>query len=510
VPCNSTGMEKQMKFEKLGLNPELLKGIVAKGYTQTKAIQAQAIPSILAGRDLMGGAQTGTGKTAAFALPTLHRLTLTTAPESGAPRALILAPTRELADQVGESFISYGQFLDMRVTKLYGGVKMNPQLTNLKKGTDIVIATPGRLMDHLEQKNIDLSKIEILVLDEADRMLDMGFINDLKSVIGLIPKKSQNLLFSATYGNDIESLAKVLLKNPVAVEVSKRNTAAVEVKQILHFVDKKDRFDLLAHLINEGQWYQVLVFVKTKHSADRVSSQLTKAGIPAEAIHGDKRQASRTRALNNFISGKLQALVATDVAARGIDLKDLSHVVNFELPQIPEDYIHRIGRTGRAGKSGVAISLVSFSEKAQLLKIEKILKAPIPKVIVEGFEPKHDINKVLKKNQDTIRPVRKDKDSSERRFKKSNKEKPASRSAKPGDSRSTGSRSAKPGDTRSTGSRSAKPGETRSTGSRSAKPGDKRGSSGRSEKSGFSKSPAKSSQGGMKRKSSTRTKRTRQ
>ena len=387
-----------MTFEQLGLKEELLKGVESKGYKKATPIQAQAIPAILEGKDLMGGAQTGTGKTAAFALPILNRLSRTET-ESVAPRALILAPTRELTEQVGESFITYGKFLNLRITKIYGGVKMNPQIENLKSGTDIVIATPGRLMDHLKQKNIDLSNIKILVLDEADRMLDMGFINDIKSIIESLSYKRQNLLFSATYGSDIENLAKVILRNPVYVEVTKRNAAAAEVEQIVHFVDKKYRFDLLAHLITEGSWYQVLIFVKTKHGAERLASQLLKAGFPSSAIHGDKSQGARSRALREFKSGDLQALVATDVAARGIDLNDLSHVVNFELPQIPEDYIHRIGRTGRAGKSGKAISLVSFSEKVQLQKIEKILKYSIPQSLVEGFEPKHDIDKVLKKNK---------------------------------------------------------------------------------------------------------------
>ncbi|WP_246157133.1 DEAD/DEAH box helicase [Oceanispirochaeta crateris] len=449
----------------------------------------------------------------------------TEASDSGEPRALVLAPTRELAEQVGESFISYGQFLELRVTTLYGGAKMGSQETSLKRGTDIVIATPGRLKDHLEQKNIDLSKIEILVLDEADRMLDMGFINDIKSIIGVIPKTTQNLLFSATYGNDIEQLAKVLLKNPVSVEVSKRNTAAAEVSQILHFVDKKDRFDLLAHLITEGQWYQVLVFVKTKHSADRVASQLNKVGIPSEAIHGDKRQGARSRALKNFIKGDLQALVATDVAARGIDLKDLSHVVNFELPQIPEDYIHRIGRTGRAGKKGVAISLVSFSEKNQLLKIEKILKAKIPQVVVKGFEPKHDINKVLKKNRDSSLPASQSKDSGERRFKKSSKEKPASRFSKTGEKKASGKRTVRNENSRKPESRRGKAADTRPSASAPNKAGDPRkwdsrkgrGAEGRSsstrargeDRRGASGRSEKPALGGRKRKSSSRTKRTR-
>ncbi|MDC7235905.1 MAG: DEAD/DEAH box helicase [Spirochaetales bacterium] len=385
-----------MKFEKLALLPEILQAVKEKGYTHTTPIQTRAIPAVLAGKDILGGAQTGTGKTAAFALPILNLLE-TSAGTGASPRALVLAPTRELADQVGESFKTYGAHLDLVTLKVYGGAKMSAQTSNLEKGSDIVIATPGRLMDHIRQDSIDLSRLQICVLDEADRMLDMGFINDIRAIMGMIKQKTQNLLFSATYGPDIEKLARQILKDPVAVEVSKRNAAASDIKQKIHYVDKGKRFDLLLHLIQEGQWYQVLIFVKTKHTADRVAADLLKAKIPAAALHGDKSQGARNRALKNFKSGDLQALVATDVAARGIDLHDMSHVVNFELPQIPEDYIHRIGRTGRAGKSGTAISLISFSEKNQLLKIEKLLKSKIPVEPVAGFEPKHDVDKVLKK-----------------------------------------------------------------------------------------------------------------
>ncbi len=386
-----------MKFEKLALLPEILKAVEEKGYTDTTPIQSRAVPAALAGRDILGGAQTGTGKTAAFALPTLHLLEKSLG-EGASPRALVLAPTRELADQVAESFKEYGKYLDLIVRKVTGGAKMSAQHSNLAAGCDILIATPGRLMDHITRDSVDLSKIEILILDEADRMLDMGFINDIKTIIGTLKQKSQNLLFSATYGHDVEQLARKILDNPMAVEVAKRNSAASDVKQVLHWVDRGQRFDLLLHLIQEQQWYQALVFVKTKHSADRVASDLMKAKIPAAAIHGDKSQGARNRALKNFKSGDLQILVATDVAARGIDLHDMSHVVNFELPQIPEDYIHRIGRTGRAGKSGVAISLVSFSEKNQLLKIEKILKSQIPVEVIPGFEPKHDVETLRGKN----------------------------------------------------------------------------------------------------------------
>ena len=382
-----------MIFEELGLKPELLRAVSSRGYKTTTPIQAQAIPAILKGKDVLGGAQTGTGKTAAFALPILNKLSEEIHRDrSGSkyPRSLILTPTRELADQVAESFIDYGKFLNLNIVKIYGGVKINPQKENLRNGTDIVIATPGRLLDHLQQKTINLSNIEILVLDEADRMLDMGFINDIKKIIRFIPKQRQNLMFSATYGNDIKALAKGILQDPVSVEVTKRNAAADKVEQAVHFIDKNQKRHLLAHLIKEETWYRVLVFVKTKHGANRLTSQLSKAGIPSAAIHGNKSQAARARALKNFIKGDTQALIATDVAARGLHLEDLSHVVNFDLPNISEDYIHRIGRTGRAGKSGIAISLVSSEDKQHLKKIEKLLKEPIPVLTVSGFKPVYE------------------------------------------------------------------------------------------------------------------------
>jgi len=378
-----------MIFEELGLNPELLRAVSSRGYKTPTPIQAQSIPAILNGKDVLGGAQTGTGKTAAFALPILNKLNEIKTGKKD-PRALILTPTRELADQVGESFIDYGKYLDLNAVKIYGGVKINPQIANLRNGTDIIIATPGRLLDHLQQKTISLSSIEILVLDEADRMLDMGFINDIKKIISFLPKYRQNLMFSATYGNDIKALAKGILKDPVSVEVTKRNAAADKVEQGIHFIDKNQKRHLLAHLIKEETWYRVLVFVKTKHGANRLTSQLSKAGIPSAAIHGNKSQAARARALKNFIKGDTQALIATDVAARGLHLEDLSHVVNFDLPNISEDYIHRIGRTGRAGKSGIAISLVSSEDKQHLKKIEKLLKEPIPVLTASGFKPVYE------------------------------------------------------------------------------------------------------------------------
>ncbi len=375
-----------MIFEELGLKPELLRAVGSRGYKTTTPIQAQAIPAILKGKDVLGGAQTGTGKTAAFALPILDKLSEKNH-ESKHPGALILTPTRELADQVGESFIDYGKFLNLNVVKIYGGVKINPQIEKLRSGTDIVIATPGRLLDHLQQKTINLSHIKILVLDEADRMLDMGFIKDIKRIISFLPKYRQNLMFSATYGNDIKALAKGILVDPVSVEVTKRNAAADKVEQLVHFVDKNQKRHLLAHLIKGESWYRVLIFVKTKHGANRLTSQLSKSGIPSATIHGNKSQAARTRALKNFIKGDTQALIATDVAARGLHLEDVSHVVNFDLPNISEDYIHRIGRTGRAGKSGIAISLVSSDDKQNLKRIQKLLKDPIPVGTVSNFKP---------------------------------------------------------------------------------------------------------------------------
>ncbi len=378
-----------MIFEELGLKPELLRAVSSRGYKSATPIQAQAIPAILKGKDVLGGAQTGTGKTAAFALPILDTLSDKNG-QSKYPRALILTPTRELADQVGESFIDYGKFLNLNTVKIYGGVKINPQITNLRNGVDVVIATPGRLLDHLQQKTINLSNIKILVLDEADRMLDMGFIKDIKRIITFLPDHRQNLMFSATYGNDIKALAGGILHDPVSVEVTKRNAAADKVEQLVHFIDKNQKRHLLAHLIKGGSWYRVLIFVKTKHGANRLTSQLQKGGIPSAAIHGNKSQAARTRALKNFIKGDTQALIATDVAARGLHLEDLSHVVNFDLPNIPEDYIHRIGRTGRAGKSGIAISLVSSEDRQHLQRIERLLKISVPVGKAEGFKPVYE------------------------------------------------------------------------------------------------------------------------
>ncbi|MEW7980374.1 MAG: DEAD/DEAH box helicase [Candidatus Sedimenticola endophacoides] len=374
-----------MSFEELGLQAELLRAIRAQGYTQPTPIQAKAIPVILNGRDVLAGAQTGTGKTAAFTLPLLQLLE----GRSGGrqPRALVLTPTRELAAQVGESVATYGAHLYQRGAVIFGGVGINPQIERLRRGVDILVATPGRLLDHAGQKTVDLSRVEILVLDEADRMLDMGFIHDIRRVLKLLPKKRQNLLFSATYSNQIRQLANGLLHQPEMIEVARRNTTAENVSQLVHLVDKGDKRRLLSHLIRAGDWHQVLVFTRTKHGANRLAEQLSRDGILSAAIHGNKSQSARTRALQEFKSNKLTALVATDIAARGLDIDNLPHVVNFELPNVAEDYVHRIGRTGRAGSSGAALSLVSDEERKLLKDIHRLLKREIPVEIVEGFEP---------------------------------------------------------------------------------------------------------------------------
>ncbi|MCF7985579.1 MAG: DEAD/DEAH box helicase [Thiohalocapsa sp.] len=374
-----------MPFSALGLSAELLRAVAAQGYTTPTPIQSQAIPAVLSRRDVLAGAQTGTGKTAAFTLPMLQILTQSTA-RHRLPRALVLTPTRELAAQVGESVRVYGQHLSLRSMQIFGGVGMGPQTSALKRGVDIVVATPGRLLDHASQGNIDLSGIELFVLDEADRMLDMGFIHDIRRVIKLIPRERQTLLFSATYSREIEQLAKGLLKNPEQIEVARRNTAAERVDQIVHPVAREHKRDLLSHLIRKGEWQQVLVFTRTKHGANRLAQQLERDGITAAAIHGNKSQGARTRALAEFKSGAVRALVATDIAARGLDIDRLPHVVNFELPNVPEDYVHRIGRTGRAGSDGVAVSLVSGDERGLLAGIERVLGRRIEQQRIDGFE----------------------------------------------------------------------------------------------------------------------------
>ncbi len=376
-----------MSFESLGLSAASCRAVAAKGYTIPTPIQAAAIPAVLAGRDLMGAAQTGTGKTAGFTLPMLQLLQAS-APTGGhrVVRALVLTPTRELCLQVMESVRTYGKGAPLKSMAIFGGVSIVPQKSALRQGVDIVVATPGRLLDHVAQRTLDLSKIEILVLDEADRMLDMGFIRDIRKVIALLPKKRQNLLFSATFSEPIRALANGLLNDPLSVEVAPRNTAAELVDQLVHPVDKARKRELLSWLIGDGNWQQVLVFTRTKHGADRLAKQLCQDGLRADAIHGNKSQNARTRALNDFKHGKVRVLVATDVASRGLDIVDLPHVVNFELPTVPEDYVHRIGRTGRAGRGGCAVSLVCVDEHNLLKDIERVLRRDIPKTVVAGYE----------------------------------------------------------------------------------------------------------------------------
>ena len=375
-----------MSFKDLALLPELLKAIEEQGYSSPTPVQKQSIPIILKGSDLMAGAQTGTGKTAGFTLPLLQRLMAQFTKEKKV-KALILTPTRELAAQIGENVAAYGKYLPLKSTVIFGGVNINPQINTLRSGVDIVIATPGRLLDHLNQKTVDLSHIEILVLDEADRMLDMGFIHDIRKVLALLPKTRQTLLFSATFSNEIKQLASGILKSPETVEVTRHNTPAELVSQVVHPVDNKRKKDLLATLIAKNNWKQVLVFTRTKHGANKLSEHLTKSGITSSAIHGNKSQSARTSALAGFKKGAVRVLVATDIAARGLDIDLLPHVVNFELPNVPEDYVHRIGRTGRAGNEGEALSLVCIDEHKLLEDIEKLLKRKIPSIQIPGFEP---------------------------------------------------------------------------------------------------------------------------
>jgi len=382
-------------FSDLGLAEQLLRAISEHGYSTPTPIQLQAIPAVLTGQDLLAGAQTGTGKTAGFTLPLLQRLFTMPRPTSGRPpsipiRALILTPTRELAAQVEESVRTYGKYLPLTSGVIFGGVGINPQIKLLKTGVDILVATPGRLLDHIGQGTIDLSHITILVLDEADRMLDMGFIRDIKKILALLPAKRQNLLFSATFSNEIKELADKLLNSPAMIEVARRNSTVEVISQKIHPVDRDRKHPLLAHLIKTLMWTQVLVFTRTKHGANKLVEQLEKAEITGMAIHGNKSQSARTKALAEFKAGSLQVLVATDIAARGIDIDQLPHVVNYDLPNVPEDYVHRIGRTGRAGAGGEAISLVCVDELKLLADIEKFIKRKITSEVIVGFEP--DLN----------------------------------------------------------------------------------------------------------------------
>ena len=380
-----------MNFEELNLAPAIMQAVRELGYETPTPIQAQAIPAVLAGQDLLAGAQTGTGKTAAFTLPMLHKLSLSEPGQNRfggkAIRALVLTPTRELAAQVEESVRDYGKYLKLDSTVIFGGVGMNPQINKVKRGVDILVATPGRLLDLQGQGFLDLSTIEILVLDEADRMLDMGFIHDVKKVLALVPKEKQSLLFSATFSDEIRELANNLLKNPQSIQVTPSNTTVQRITQVIHPVGRSKKKDVLLHIIQKNDWSQVLVFTRTKFGANNVADFLTKNGVKAMALHGNKSQTARTQALAGFKSGEIRALVATDIAARGIDIEDLPHVVNFEIPNVSEDYVHRIGRTGRAGASGEAVSLVCLDEEGFMMDIERFTKQEIPVQLLEGFGP---------------------------------------------------------------------------------------------------------------------------
>jgi ATP-dependent RNA helicase RhlE len=379
-----------MSFSNLGLSPEIVRAVTERGYDKPTPIQTQAIPVVLSGGDIMAGAQTGTGKTASFTLPLLHRLSANKGISSnshGFPpiRALILTPTRELAAQVQESVRDYGKYLNLNSMVMFGGVSIGPQKQKLRTRVDILVSTPGRLLDHVQQGTVNLSRVEVLVLDEADRMLDMGFINDIRRILSLLPKQRQNLLFFATFSDKVKTLAAGLLNNPTMIEVARRNVTAATISQKVYHVDRERKRQLLSHLIRENKWYQVLVFSRTKHGADRLVKQLGEDRIQALAIHGNKSQGARTHALAKFKDGTLQVLVATDIAARGLDISELPHVINYDLPNVPEDYVHRIGRTGRAGAEGQAISLVCVDEHHLLADIEKLIEQRLPKEVVDGF-----------------------------------------------------------------------------------------------------------------------------
>jgi ATP-dependent RNA helicase RhlE len=380
-----------MTFDELGLSAPLLRAVQEKGYTEPSPIQVEAIPAVLSGRDLMAAAQTGTGKTAGFTLPILQMLHASDEPHPHRIRVLVLTPTRELAAQVAESVATYGAHLPFKSAVVFGGVKINPQIAQLRKGVDILVATPGRLLDLYQQGEVNFSDLEILVLDEADRMLDMGFIHDIRRILKLLPAKRQNLLFSATFAAEIRDLTRKMLDKPLEISVSPRNTTAEAVEQWVYPVDKKLKPALLLELVVHNDWQQVLVFSRTKHGANRLAQYLQNAGVNAEAIHGNKSQGARTRALAGFKGGTVRVLVATDIAARGLDIVQLPQVVNFDLPNVPEDYVHRIGRTGRAGSSGRAYSLVSADEIKQLNDIQQVIQRHIPREYVDGFEPGHEV-----------------------------------------------------------------------------------------------------------------------
>ncbi|MEQ3656091.1 MAG: DEAD/DEAH box helicase [Dokdonia sp.] len=397
-----------MSFESLGLSPSLLKAVSKKGYTQPSPIQEKAIPKILEGKDVLASAQTGTGKTAGFTLPILQLLSEKRPDKKRVIRSLILTPTRELAAQIHENVTAYSSFLDIRATVIFGGVNANPQIRTLRQGVDILIATPGRLLDLQQQGYISLKSVEILVLDEADRMLDMGFVRDIKRIMALLPKQRQSLLFSATFSAAIKDLANGLLHQPILIEATPENTTAEKVSHKIYRVDKANKAALTIALIKEGNWDQVLVFTRTKHGANRLSKKLDKAGISSAAIHGNKTQNARTKALAGFKDNSIRVLVATDIAARGLDIPLLPHVINYELPNVPEDYVHRIGRTGRAGAEGEAISLVGLDEKDYVRGIERLLAQKISKEVVPGFEPTDTVESLNEaaKQQNSGRPDR--------------------------------------------------------------------------------------------------------
>lgn len=396
-----------MTFDDLGLSPAILTAVTEKGYDTPSPIQEKAIPAVLSGRDVMAAAQTGTGKTAGFTLPLLEILSKSGKKvQSNQVRALVLTPTRELAAQVAESVSDYSKNLPIRSSVVFGGVKINPQMQRLRQGVDVLVATPGRLLDLYNQNAVKFDNLEVLILDEADRMLDMGFIHDIKKILRVLPKQRQNLLFSATFSDDIRKLAKGLVNDPIEVSVSSPNTTVETVDHWICPVDKKQKAELLCHLITHNEWKQVLVFSRTKHGANKLTKKLEAAGITATAIHGNKSQSARTKALAGFKDGQVRALVATDIAARGLDISQLPHVVNFDLPDVPEDYVHRIGRTGRAGSSGEAISLVCADEIKQLSDIERLIGELLPRKLIDGFEPDHDVPESRLRQQKPKKPKR--------------------------------------------------------------------------------------------------------
>ncbi len=428
-----------MSFAELGLSDPIVRAVSEQGYETPSPIQAQAIPSIIRGRDVMAAAQTGTGKTAGFTLPLLERLSQGNRSRGNQVRALVLTPTRELAAQVGESVTQYGAFLSLRSAVVFGGVSINPQMMKLRRGVDILVATPGRLLDLFNQNAVKFDQLEVLVLDEADRMLDMGFIHDIRRILTLLPKHRQNLMFSATFSDEIRKLAKGLVNDPIEISVTPRNSTAKAVKQWICPVDKSKKPALLTHLINKHQWNQVLVFSRTKHGADRLARYLSAKDISAAAIHGNKSQGARTRALADFKSGTIRILVATDIAARGLDIDQLPQVVNVDLPNVPEDYVHRIGRTGRAGASGQAISLVSPDEHKQLQDIENLIRQLLSRRYEDGFEPLHDIPET-KLNSKPAKPKKPKKPKEPKAEHKDGQRSGANGSDRPGSGKSQGKR----------------------------------------------------------------------